>query len=83
MNETEILLKQIEITPKNLKFDTSVAAYILNPTDGKYPIEKIMEEYLEINIAKYLKSNGVDEENAQITLFDNNEEKLLPWVEEN
>ena len=75
MNYTYILLKQNNITMKNMKFDTSVAAYILNPTDGKYPIEKVVEDYLDINIEKYLKSNGVEKTSNQITLFDNEDEQ--------
>ena len=80
MNYTYILLKQNGITTKNMKFDTAVAAYILNPTDGKYPIEKVIENYLDIDIEKYLKANGVQEQSSQITLFDtsdqNNDEAM-------
>ena len=75
MNYTYILLKQLGITPENLKFDVSVGAYILNPTDGKYPIDKLLEDYLNINVQEYLKSQGVEEEKAQITLFDNTDDK--------
>ena len=70
MNYTYILLKQNGITPKNMRFDTAVAAYILDPTDGKYPIQKIIENYLELDIEKYLKQNGVEESLSQMTLFD-------------
>ncbi len=73
MNYSYILLKELGITPKNLKFDISVAAYILEPTDGKYPMEKLLEYYLDINEEKYLKSQGVEEETKQITLFDQDE----------
>ncbi len=71
MNYTYILLKQLGITPENLKFDVSVGAYILNPTDGKYPIDKLLEDYLNINIEEYMKLHDVEEEKAQMTLFDN------------
>ena len=71
MNFDYIILKQEEITMKNLKFDASVAAYILNSTDKKYPIDKICEEYLKLDIENYLKSIGIEEQNMQITLFDN------------
>ena len=70
MNYTYILLKQNGITPKNMKFDTAVAAYILNPTDGKYPIEKIIQDYLDIDVEKYLKAQGIEEKSTQMTLFE-------------
>ena len=75
MNNNYILLKQNGITPKNMKFDTEVAAYILNPTEGKYPIEKVIEDYLEINVENYLKSHGVEEHSTQMTLFETSENK--------
>ena len=75
MNYTYILLKQNDITMKNIKFDISVAAYILNPTDGKYPIDKIIENYLDINTQSYLKSKGVEETSNQMTLFETPQEK--------
>ena len=70
MNYTYILLRQNGIIPKNMKFDTAVAAYILDPTEGKYPIEKIIESYLDIDISNYLKAQGVQEQSAQMTLFE-------------
>ena len=75
MNYTYILLRQNDITMGNIKFDISVAAYILNPTDGKYPIDKIIENYLDINTESFLKSKGVEETSNQMTLFDTQEEK--------
>ena len=75
LNYTYILLKQNEITMQNIKFDTAVAAYIMNPTDGKYPIERIIENYLDISTEKYLKSIGIEEQSNQITLFEKQEEK--------
>ena len=75
MNYTYILLRQNDIIMKNIKFDISVAAYILNPTDGKYPIEKIIENYLDINTESFLKSKGVEESQSQMTLFDTPQEK--------
>ena len=75
LNYTYILLKQNDITMKNINFDIAVAAYILNPTDGKYPIDKIIENYLDINPESYLKSKGIEETSNQMTLFDTQEEK--------
>ena len=73
MNYIYIILKQMGINPKNMKFDVTIAGYILNPTDGKYPIDKLCDEYLEISTEDYLKANGADSQDAQITLFDNND----------
>ena len=73
MNYIYIILKQMGINPKNMKFDVTIAGYILNPTDGKYPIDKLCDEYLEISTEEYLKANGADSQDAQITLFDNND----------
>lgn len=68
-----ILLKQIEITMKNIVYDAKIAAYILNPT-SKYTIDVIARDYLEIDNAEYLQSQGVKEEgNEQTSLFDVNE----------
>ncbi len=75
MNYTYILLRQNDIIMKNIEFDISVAAYILNPTDGKYPIDKIIENYLDINTESFLKSKGVEESQSQMTLFDTPQEK--------
>ena len=75
INYTYILLRQNGIEVKNIKFDTEVASYILNPTDGKYPIDKIIGDYLDIDVEKYLKAQGIEQEQTQITLFDTNESK--------
>ena len=65
-----ILLKQIGITMKNIVYDAKIAAYILNPT-SKYTIDVIARDYLEIDNAEYLQSQGVKEEgNEQTSLFD-------------
>ena len=64
-----ILLKQSGITMKNITYDAKVAAYILNPT-SKYTIDVIARDYLEIDNAEYLQSQGVKEEAEQTSLFD-------------
>ena len=64
-----ILLKQIGITMKNIAYDAKVAAYILNPT-SKYTIDVIARDYLEIDNAEYLQSQGIKEEAEQTSLFD-------------
>lgn len=71
-----ILLKQIGINVQNLKYDISVASYILDPTEGKYLIDNLMEKYLELNISEYLESNGANENTKQITLFETQENSV-------
>ena len=71
-----ILLKQIGINVQNLKYDVSVASYILDPTEGKYLIDNLMEKYLELNISEYLESNGANENTKQITLFETQENSV-------
>ena len=70
LTEDYIILKQEGITTQNLEFDSMVAAYILNPTSGKYKIEDIINKYLELDLEEYLKANNINTENVgQITLF--------------
>ena len=68
-----ILLKQIEITMKNLKHDIKIASYILDPSIGKYPIDGLIEEYLKLNLNEYLSQNGIKEEKEQLSLFSSEE----------
>ena len=63
-----ILLKQIGITMKNMKYDAKIATYILNPT-SKYTIDILARDYLEIDNQEYLKEKGVKEE-SQTSLFE-------------
>ena len=65
-----ILLKQIGINVRNLKYDITVASYILDPTEGKFVIDNLIEKYLNLNINEYLEINGANEETKQITMFD-------------
>ncbi len=72
-----ILLRQLGIEIKGLEFDAEIAAYILNPTESKYPIERLMENYLGIDINEHI----VEEEKVkqkQINLFD----QLAPQEED-
>ena len=73
-----IILKQMGIEMKNLKYDIKIASYILDMTKGKYPIDNIIEEYLNLYVEEYLKSQGISsEKDKQITLFneDNSDNK--------
>ena len=70
-----ILLKQENIDLQGIKYDISIAGYILNPTNSKFDIENLAEEYLNININKIFEN---DLQNKQMNLFDqieNDEEK--------
>ena len=60
-----ILLKENGINPTGFYYDVEIAAYIINPTDNKYNIEKLAVDYLKIDIDEYNKK-----EEKQINLFD-------------
>ena len=77
LSNVYILLKQKNITIQNMKYDIAVAAYIINPSVGKYPIDGLIEQYLNINTSNYLSKNGVTSEKPkQITLFENTENNI-------
>ena len=77
LSNTYILLKQKNITIQNMKYDIAVAAYIIDPSVGKYPIDGLIEQYLNINTSNYLSKNGVTSEKPkQITLFENTENNI-------
>ncbi len=69
LGKVYILLKQDEIDFNGLSYDASIAAYILNPTNNKFKIEDLAEQYLEINISEILGNNAGQKE-QQINLFD-------------
>ena len=70
-----IILKQMGITMQNLKYDITVASYILDPTEGKYLIDDLIEKYLDLNINDYIQKNELNEGSKQITLFEKKESK--------
>lgn len=63
-----ILLKQIGITPKNMMFDSEIAAYILNAVSNAYTIEDLARQYLEFDIAENINTEGIKD--VQTSLFD-------------
>ncbi len=77
LNKKYILLKQIGITLKGIYFDSEIAAYILNPTDNNYKIERLMEIYLNRSIEEYIDVKE-EKEQKQINLF----EQIETQVEE-
>lgn len=66
-----IILKQMGITAQNLKYDITVASYILDPVEGKYPIDNLIEKYENLNVNEYLERKGAQNSSQQITLFEN------------
>lgn len=81
MGKNYIILKQNGITMKNIAHDVAVASYILNPTKGKYVLDNLIEEYLNISVEEYLQKNENSAE--QLTLFQTNNEnsdnKTIPF----
>ncbi len=75
MNEAYVLLMQNGIMLKGIKFDTEIAAYLLNPNNGKYKLEELANQYLSIDIQNYLESIGVkQQQETQMTLFSQDEQ---------
>jgi len=56
IKEDYVILKEHEITMKNLNFDVEIAAYLLNPTANKYVIENLANDYLELDINEYIEN---------------------------
>ena len=67
-----ILLKQVGINIEGMHYDIAIASYILNPTNNKLNIDNLIEQYLNIDINEYTKS---DDSGKQINLFDNMEKE--------
>ena len=70
-----ILLKEAGLNPTGFKYDIEIAAYIINPIENKYNIEKLAIDYLTLDLDI---SNNSQE--TQMNLFDeaqiNNEEYI-------
>lgn len=60
-----ILLKENNINVSGFYYDIEIAAYIINPIENKYNIEKLAIDYLKLNINEYNKNEA-----KQINLFD-------------
>lgn len=67
-----ILLKQVGINIEGMHYDIAIASYILNPTNNKLNIDNLIEQYLNIDINEYTKSEN---SGKQINLFDNMEKE--------
>ena len=69
-NKIYILLKQIGIEIKGIEYDIAIASYILDPTNNKLEIDRLIEQYLNIDVP-----SQIQKEEKQITLFDEKEEE--------
>ena len=67
-----ILLKQVGINIEGMHYDIAITSYILNPTNNKLNIDNLIEQYLNIDINEYTKS---EDSGKQINLFDNMEKE--------
>ncbi len=71
LNENIVLLKQENIILRGIEFDAEIAGYVLNPSNGKYKLDDLAKQYLNIDILEYLESIGVKKQKElQINLFD-------------
>ena len=71
LKEDYVLLKENKIEYKNMFFDIEVAAYLLNPTSSKYEIDKLVLEYLNLDVEEYLQKQGLNTSNQkQLNLFE-------------
>ena len=69
--EDYVILRQNGIMFKNMVFDIEIAAYLVNPTNSKYNISILANQYLNIDMNDYLEKMGIDKnQNKQITLFE-------------
>ena len=62
-----ILLKQIGINIEGMYYDIAIAAYLLNPTNTKFDIENLANQYINLDIKEII---GEEEKEEQINLFD-------------
>lgn len=67
LTKTYILLKQLGIDLNGIEYDIAISSYILNPTNNKLEIERLIEQYLNIDVHEWI---GEEQEQKQINLFD-------------
>lgn len=67
LTQIYILLKQLGMDLRGIDYDIAIASYILNPSNNKLEIEKLMEQYLNIDIQEWM---GEEPKQQQINLFD-------------
>ena len=55
-------------------FDAEIAAYNLNPSNGRYPLDSLASQYLNLEIETYLEAVGANnKKQTQMTLFQTEE----------
>lgn len=69
-----ILLKQDGIDFKGMDYDIAIASYILDPSNNKLEIEKLIEQYLNFEVKERL---GEESKQQQINLFDTMQEETI------
>ena len=80
LNEDTVLFREIGIDLSGIFFDAEIAAYDLNPTNNHYSIEELANQYLNLDIANYLKDADMKQETeTQMTLFTQEENKELDF----
>lgn len=67
LTKSYILLKQVGIDLKGIHYDIAIASYILNPSNNKLEIERLIEQYLDVNVQELV---GEEPKQQQINLFD-------------
>ena len=67
-----IVLKEADINPENLMFDTRIAGYLLNSVSNLYKVEDLGITYLDKNIENYAKKE--EQKQKQMTLFGEEDE---------
>lgn len=75
LKEVYILLKQLGIEAQNMMFDISVASYLLNSTQAKYNIEKVIEDNLNVNLDVYENEEKEENEANEIDIANNQENR--------
>ena len=68
-----ILLKESNIEIKNIYFDIEIAGYLLNSNLGKYSIESLAEQYLNIDITSHTENKN--DNGVQLNLFEQQEKE--------
>ena len=81
LNEDYVLLKELGIEMNHIFYDIEIAAYDLNPTTGKYPIENLANQYLELDINEYLSNYKNDtKKDKQMTLFQDEKNESEKYI---
>ena len=69
-----ILLKEKGIEFKNIYFDIEISSYLLNSSVGKYALEELSDQYLNINVSKLIQKDNTA--GVQLNLFAEEKEEV-------